>query len=213
MTAIVYIVLTAFLSRGDNYIVESDKPLEDIVVRCHWSTMLRNLHGGTHSVTQRKSLVVKSGEEFSCGLNWVAGLTLSFRSSSGLMHPTHTFAYVTTRDDGVDIRKPVSKIKQLDDQKAKYEAGFWNEEKNPFERYYKSLPSCGFPYKYFDYYDEVNGVDMGYFKEKYHDPIFECHKRRYPILKIYDPYTHSKIPSLSERMDRFWNAKEWNKFK
>lgn len=211
--AVVYIVIAAFFSRGEIFYVESDVPLEDIVVKCDWVTAFRNLHGGTHSVTQRKALVVKSGEKFSCGLNWFAGITLSFRSSNSLMHPTHIFAYVSRREDEVRIMIAKSKLEMLDEQKAKFESGYWSKDKymNPGAEYARSLIGCGFPYQYFDYYREVKKVDREHFKKLYHDSILACYKRTFLIRKNFLRGAEN-YPDADEYIEGMWNHESWSKW-
>lgn len=206
---VTYIVLTAFLSRGETFYIESDEPLEDVVAQCHWSSSaLSGLNTGSHHVTRKKGVIVKSGEKSSCGMNWYAGLTLSFRTYSTSKHPTHKFFYDKQREDGVII-KAKSKLDILDDQKAKFESGYWDKHRNPGAEYLRSLSGCGFPYQYVEYYREVKPIDLVYFKKKYHEDILECHKRRYSIMEKYDPYTFSKIPKLDKRMKLLWENEQW----
>lgn len=186
--AVVYVMLAAFLSRGAPFYVESDEPLEDIVSICHWSSSaFPGLHGGTHHVTRKKGMVVKSGEIASCGMNWFAGLTLSFKTYDTLKHPTHEFFYVREREDGVSVVRAKSKLELLDEKKAKFEAGFWDKYSYPDSRYANSVKGlCWFPYQYFDYYREEKEIVYDYFKEKYYDSILLCYERVVPILKKYD---------------------------
>ncbi|MFK5950991.1 MAG: hypothetical protein QM500_19740 [Methylococcales bacterium] len=208
---ITYMVVTAFLSRGDSYIVESEEPLEDIVVICKWSSELRGLHGGTHSVTKRKGLIVESGEQFSCGFNWFAGLSLSIKSSAYFRHPTHRIDYKKNLTTGVFIYIAKSQLDILDEQKAKFESGYWGKEGGAGKKYYRSLPVCGISDQYLAYYKHVKEPELKRFIELYNDPILQCLKKRYLVMGEHDPYTLSKIVTVEERMRLFWNKKVWGK--
>ena len=207
---IIYMVLTAFLSRGDTYLIESNEPLQDIVIICDWSSSLGTLHGGTHSVTRKKALVVESDKPYNCGINLLAGLSLSFKSSSMAKHPTHTFAYVSTRD-GVIVSKAISKLVILDDLKARFEAGEWDKYRNPGFEYANNLIGCGFGHQYFDYYSEVKEVDVEHFKKLYHEPMLECMKRTFVITKKYRPAASSQLPSAEVWMEKMWVSESWEK--
>jgi len=210
--AVAYIVLAAFFSRGQSFYVVSDQPLEDIVAICHWSSSaFPGLHGGTHHVTRKKGVVVKSGEIGSCGMNWFAGLTLSFRSYDTLKHPTHDFFYVREREDGVSVVKAKSKLELLDEQKAKFEAGFWDKFKWPGPEYARNLVGCGFPPGYLSYYSEVKKVDKEHLKQLYGEPIFECLKRTIPIMKKY-LRGYENYPSAEEYSDGMWHHDSWRKY-
>ncbi|MCK5002416.1 MAG: hypothetical protein KAJ92_06430 [Gammaproteobacteria bacterium] len=212
ITAVAYIVLTAFLSRGDPFYVESDEPLEDIVAICHWSSSaFPGLHGGTHHVTRKKGVVLKSGEIASCGMNWFAGLTLSFKTYDTLKHPTHEFFFDRERDDGVTLVRTKIKLELLDEQKAKFEAGYWDNYMNPGAEYSRNLAGCGFGYKYLEYYKNVKELNVGYFKNLYHKPMLECISRTFSILKKYQPRASKNFSSAEIWMDKMWESDSWKK--
>ena len=183
---------------------EASEPVEDFVVVCGWYSG-GFLHG-SGSRERYKVFIAESGEEVDCGLGFEADNQVQ------VMHPLYT-NMEGTEVNGITVVRTKNKLQILDKQKEKFEAGFWRNESDPLKRYFKSLPGCGFPHQYFDYYNEVKNVDMEYFEKKYNDPIYECHKRQYPIIKVYDPYVYGEMSPLSERMRRFWDAKEWKKFK
>ena len=208
----IYLLVTAALSRGDTNIIESNKPLQDIVVMCDWASALGTLHGGGHSVMQRKALVVESGKPYNCGINWTAGLTLSILSSSMAKHPTHTFAYVNTREDGVIVRKAISKLKILDEQRAKLEAGYWDKHRNPIAEYARSFGLCGFGDRYIEYYSQVNIVNKNYFYNKYNEFLSECNKRIYEEVMKYDSVIAERSFNLENTMQRIWESERWEKY-
>ena len=210
---ITYIVLTAFLSRGVDVHIESDEPLEDIVIACTWSTsFLSGLHGGSHHVTRRTSQLVNSGEQVGCGMNWYAGLDLSFRSIKGLLHPTHRFLDGGMREDGVQIRNAKSKLELLDELKAKFEAGFWDKYRNSSLEYARSFGGCGFGHQYLDYYSEVKQVDKNYFYKKYNAFLLECNQNIYEEVFKHDPDIAERSFNVDKAMSNVWNPKGWIKY-
>ena len=211
--AVVYIVLSAFLSRGAPFYVESDEPLEDIVSICHWSSSaFPGLHGGTHHVTRKKGMVVKSGEIASCGMNWFAGLTLSFKTYDTLKHPTHEFFYDKERDDGVSVVRAKSKLELLNEKKAKFEEGFWDKYRNPKTEYARSFGGCGFGYQYLDYYSEVKQVDKNYFYKKYNGVLLECNQKIYDEVLKYDSVIAERSFNVDKTIKLIWKPEKWRKY-
>jgi len=181
---VVYMVATVLLSHGKTYMVESDKPIEDIVAVCDWVSATRGLHGGTHSVTTIKPHVIKSGEEFSCGFNWMAWLNISFKSSASFMHPTYRIEHKEELESGLKVRIAKSKLDILDEQQTKYETGEWGDNQAYGTRYVNSIQYvCGFPHQYVKYYLKAHGViDVDRFIDSYDLNMFQCVDRVYEVM-------------------------------
>ena len=207
---VVYMIVAAIASRGNTYVVKSEKPLQDIVVVCQWASSLKGLTGGTYSVTTRKPLIVDSGEKFNCGYNWLAGLNLSFKTYAEFMHPTYRIFPVKTSKDGVHIDEVKSNIEILDELKSKFEAS--DKKRSSGLDYARSSAAlCGFPYMYFSYYKKVQKANLEHFKQLYNQPILECKRRAFPLLNKYSPNSYpGKRPAPEQSMESLWNSKWWS---
>lgn len=208
-----YILITTYFLRGESYIIEASEPLKDIVVICHWSSSaFPNLHSGGSHVTKRKGMVVKSGEQFSCGFNWLAGLTLSRPTYNYFRHPTYHFKFVTSREDDVRILKSKNKLQVLDEITAKFNLS----EKNlaSASKYTDSVMGiCGFPRLYIKYYIEVNGeVNVEHFKKSYDADMYMCTTRVYAILKNYHR-GFSQEADARKTINNLWDDLQHGRFR
>jgi len=188
--------------------IETLEPAEDFVVLCEWYRSGIISHGGGRSLSDQKIFITESGKEVDCGLSWIGGEV----SGASILHPLYTNMQGVD-EDGVSVIRPKSKRQILDEQKEKFEAGYWDKNRNPGSRYAEAVGGCGFPYQYLDYYSQVKKVDKQYLKEKYNDIFLECKKRVIPIRNKYLPHTYSgERPTAEKSMENLWNSKGWDKY-
>lgn len=199
---------TGCASFGPTVLIETPEPAEDFVVLCEWykSSMI-NLHGSGRSLSYSKVFITESGKEVDCGMSIFGGV-----AGASILHPLYT--NMQGEDvDGVSVIRPKSKLEIIDEQKAKFEAGFWDKYKNPGFEYANNLVSCGFGHKYLDYYSEAKEVNIGHFKQLYHVPMLKCLSRTFDITKKYRPAASSRLPSAEVWMNKMWESDSWKKYK
>lgn len=122
--------------------------------------------------------------------------------------------------EGVDVIKPITVLKKLDEQKAKFEAGYWDDlpapgwdkDKTPAQRYASSIGGCGLNYQYLDYYNQVKRVDKDYFKNKYNNFLIECNNKAFSEILKNDPTLENKVSGFQKRMELIWNSEKWKKY-
>ena len=110
-----------------------------------------------------------------------------------------------------------TKLDLLDEQKAKFEAGYWDElpapgwdkDKSPAERYARSIGGCGFDHQYFEYYSQVKKVEKIYFKKKYNDFFFKCNKMAYEEALKHDPVVADRSYNVEKTMNAIWSPDVW----
>lgn len=207
------IVLVYFgfnLSKGPKIIIETPKPAEDFLVLCTKSKDYLIGHNASSYSVVDKVFVVKSNELVDCGV-------MFWGDASGVRvsHPVYTGdgGKSNYEKDGVKhIVLNKTQLDYLDEQKAKFEAGYWDKYMSPGSRYAESIGGCGFPHKYFDYYSQVKKVEKEHFRKLYHDVFLECKKRVLPIKNKYLPHTvRVKRPTAEKSMENLWNSKGWEK--
>ena len=206
ITVVLLLILTGCASVGPTVVVETPQPAEDIVVVCTKSKdYLLNIHSTSYAVDYNVG-VVKSGEPFHCGI-----LITGRHSGVSVMHPI----YVGDRSqnyekDGVEhIVLNKTKLQLLDEQKAKFEAGYWDNKSNPGLAYAESQSGCGFDHQYFDYYKQIRKPELSHFKALYNKSMLECFRRSFSITKKYDPQIGRQLPSAEEWMSRIWQSEIW----
>lgn len=206
---VLFLLATGCASVGPTVVVETPQPAEDIVLVCTKSKdYLLNIHSTSYAVDYNVG-VVKSGEPFDCGV-----LITGRHSGVSVMHPI----YVGDRSqnyekDGVEhIVLNKTKLDLLDEQKAKFEAGYWDKFKWPGSEYANSLSGCGFDNQYFEYYSEVKGVDVEHFKGLYNTAMLQCMKRSLAIRKKY-LRGYKNFPTAEEWMNKLWSSDTWSKYK
>ncbi|MDH5572811.1 MAG: hypothetical protein OEY89_13680 [Gammaproteobacteria bacterium] len=190
-------------SFGPTVRIETPEPAEDFVVVCEWIGG-RGIIAGSGSRESHKVFITESGKEVDCGLGF------SSRNNVQVMHPL--YANMQRSDEnGVSVVRPKNKLQILDEQKAKFEAGFWDKHSDPGAEYADSLVGCGFPHQYSDYYNEVKDVDIERFKLLYNKPISECLRLTMPILKKYKMRKYGGFPDAEYYIERMWDSKKWSK--
>ena len=197
------------ISKGPTIIIETPEPTEDFVVLCNKSKNYIISHGaGSYNVIYNVR-VAKSGEKVDCGY-----LFTGEAYSTSVLHPIYTGDgsqnYVKDGIKRIVLNK--TKLQILDEQKAKFEAGEWDNHLNPGAQYARNLTGCGFPNQYFDYYKEDKKVDKEHFKKLYHEPMLECFIRSFAITKEYDPQIGTQLPDAYEWMRRLWASDKWSKY-
>lgn len=207
-----FIILASFLtvtgcaSFGPTVLIETPQPADDFVVVCQWYKMpLLEFHGGS-KLSGEDVYVTPSGETINCGLG--SGESTQVK----VLHPIYANPEIVEHEGVSVYRYTKTKLDILDEQKAKFEVGFWDKHKSPGTKYARSLVGCGFPYQYFDYYSGVKKVDKEYFKALYHEPMLACFKRTYPITKKYDPQIGKQLPKAEEWMKRMWLSDKWSRY-
>lgn len=186
---------------GQTFIMVTAEPAEDFVVLCTKRKRKFLGHTSTHTSKITKVIVTKSGVAQSCGY-FIGGEPGVLR----VMHPTLVGNgkkhYV---QDGVLHRVyDKTKLDVLDEQKAKFEAGYWDKSRNPGGSFLGSRPGCGFPHQYFDYYKQVRDINIDHFKVFYQKSILECLNKSYKETRKHDPYLAKKLPEPSIRINQLW---------
>jgi hypothetical protein len=217
---IIFLMVTGCASFGPTLVIETPEPAEDFVVICEWHkrTWLSGGHGGKQRISYKVN-VVASDEEVDCGMNLTGG-----DGSVDIWHPVYMGAGITAKTkseesdrlemiDGVmHIKMNKTKLDILDEQKAKFEAGYWDRYMNPGAEYARSFTGCSFPHQYFDYYSEAKKVDVAHFKQLYHKPILECFNQTFPIRKQY-LRGYENYPTAEDYINGLWKSDTWSKYK
>ena len=195
------------VSVGPTVRVETPEPAEDFVLVCDWaSTSMFAIHGGAQ-VTKQNIYIVKSGEETPCGLSLTGGFT-----STNVMHPLYSREVIVEEGDITVHRYSGSKLDYLDEQKKKFEAGYWDKYSDPGSVYAKKLVRCGFDSQYLEYYSKTKNLDIDHFKQLYHKHILECLRRTLPISKKYRAGEYGSVPDADEYIINIWEHKDWSKW-
>ncbi len=204
---VIYLGISIKQHKGPSVRVETDAPASDFVVRCTWSSA-GFLHGGGHIIATRIA-VINSNETYDCGYSFWAGVQ-GASSNVGVRHPIYTGQEGKSYNviDGVRVAKLITLLQKIDEHKAKFKRGYWNNYKSPDQHYLKHFPVCGVDPKYFSDYLKVKKIDIDRFKERYHEPWISCLNQRYAVLKEVDPYTYKRIIKPKERMEKMWKASE-----
>lgn len=203
-----FLVVTGCATVGPTLIIEPAEPAEDFVVICSWSTGIGVAHGGGSTIDEDVH-VISSGEELSCGVNPFG------RATSSVYHPIYT-GWNTTIVDGVEIIKPITIMQYIDEQKAKFEAGYWDAHKGNLysvhDLYIKTLISCGVSESYLDDYSKVKKVKREYFKQKYNDVIYRCKQKYYEEKIKHDSSVSGRSIDIKYLMDKQWEPARWSKY-
>jgi len=192
---------------GPTIVIETDEPAEDFLALCKKdkSYLFKIGHTASRYTAVDHVIVTESGKEVDCGL-MVGGSGGSVTT----MHPTLTGDGTQNYEkDGIrHIVYNKTKLDLLDEQKAKFESGYWDKYRNPGRSYLGSRSGCGFPHQYFEYYKEAADIDVQYFKATYHVQILQCMKKAYAETEKHDPYSAKQMGSPEKRMERLWKSIE-----
>jgi len=204
----IYLSVMLLVTKGQSIRIETIPVSEDYVIECSWYSSMFVLHGGRSRVATRFA-VINSNETYNCGYSFLAALTQGHPLVL-YKHPTYTGSEDGSTEvvDGITVVRPITKIQKLDEQKAKFKAGYWDKRRNPGWEYLGSIPGCGFPHQYFDHYKQVRGVDIAHFKAVYQKTILECLAKLYIETKLYDPRLAEKLPEPSVRIEKMWESIE-----
>ena len=207
---IAFLYITGCATVGPTIIIETDEPAEDFVVLCKKTkSYLFNIgHGGRDVVTDHV-IVTESGKEVSCG--FMVGGSDGYVS---VMHPVLVSDRNShyTKDDVRHIIFNKTALDILDEEKAKFEAGYWDKYENPGSKYAHRIAGCGISKFYLDYYSKVKKVDRKYFKEKYNDIILKCQQKYYKEVQKHDPVMAGRISTVEKRMELMWGNEKWRKY-
>ena len=207
MTIVAVILINSgCASDGPIVRIETPEPAEDFVVVCKWvKDGLLNIHGGK-KLSDEKVFVTESSKEVDCGISIWGG-----EGGASVLHPLYTHMQGEDIDE-VSVIRPKTKLEILEEQKLKFNSGYWDEYSNPGFLYSKSLIGCGFGNQYFDYYRKVKEVDVDHFKRLYHEPMLSCYQEKIPILKTYRASAYRDYPDAEEIMRRMWASDKWDKW-
>lgn len=200
---LVFLYLGFNLRVGQTFVIETAEPAEDFVVLCTKRKRKLIGHTSTHTSKITKVIVTKSGVEQSCGY-FIGGEPGVLR----VMHPTligdGKKHYVKA---GVLHRVyDKTKLDVLDEQKAKFEAGYFDKQRNPGWEYLGSRPGCGFPHQYFEYYKQAKKISLNHFIGLYQRSILECLEKSYKETEKYDPKLAKKLPKPDIRVKQLWDS-------
>ena len=214
-----FLYITGCASIGPTIVIETEEPAEDFVVLCEWQSqsLFKGAHGGGTYRSDYKVIVTKSGKEVECGLS-----VGSEKSGLRILHPT----LVGNKEQHYEkegVKHLVynkTKLDILDEQKAKFEAGYWDKlpvagwdkDKTPTQRYARSIGGCGFGYQYLEYYSQAKEVSKQYFHNKYNDFFLKCNKKAYKEIFDKDASLKEQLLGVKDRMNSIWNAEEWRKY-
>ncbi len=182
-----FLLITGCATVGPIIIIETDEPAEDFVVLCKKdkSYLFKVGHTASRYTEVDHVIVAKSGKEVDCGL-MVGGTN----GNVTILHPTLTGSggvknYIK---DGVrHIYYDKTKLDILDEKKAKFDSGYWDEYKWPGSEYATQVQLvCGFPRQYLNYYiQEKDQIDVERFKQEYDEDMYLCIDRVYKVMKKY----------------------------
>ncbi len=206
-----FLYITGCATVGPTIVIETDKPAEDFVVVCQKaeSAFFDIGHGG-RNIVDDKVIVTDSGKEVGCGL-MLGGI----RGSVSVMHPI----YVMNRDksykkDGVEhIVFNKTKLDLLDEQKAKFEAGYWDKFPNPGFKYANNVSGCGISFSYLDIYSKAKIVNKSHFKSLYDKDMRICLAKLVGIYKAYRPKSSNQYTTGDAWADAIWNSDKWSRYK
>ena len=203
---LLFVLLITGCVAGPKIMIETDEPADDFVVVCNWFTNL-SLHG-TGSSTGKDVRVVKSGEVVDCGRSLIS------RGYVSIMHPVYVLRDINPKEkeDGVEVIRPITRLRRLDENKTKFESGYWNDFRKPGSRYLSSFMGCGLGAEYLNNYNKVKKVDSEYFRSKYNASILECLRREYQAIEKYDLDASKQLPSVDERIKLLWAKESWKKY-
>ena len=194
---------------GPTIIIETDEPAEDFVVLCKKTKSYLIGHNASGYDVVDNVIVTESGKEVGCGI-----MLGSSKGNVSILHPV----YLIEREknytkDGVEhIVMNKTKLDILDEQKAKFEAGYWDKYRWPESRYADSVKGiCWFPHQYFDYYREAAPITLEHFKTLYYEPVLQCYRKVVPILKKYDK-SYKNMKQAEEYVKGFWVPGKWEQF-
>ena len=209
----IYLTVMLFVTKGQNVRIETTPTSQDYVIICGWDSNMFVVHGGRRRVATRIA-VIGSDETYSCGYS-VLGALMYAHPNVTYMHPIYTSGEMSSWEevDGVQVIKPITKLKKLDELRAKFEEGYWDKFNNPGSEYSNNMVGCGFPNHYFDYYSKKHRVDTITFKEAYHDAMLKCLERSFSITKKYDPQISKQLPEADEWMRILWKSDNWSKYR
>ena len=222
-TTIIIIIITLMyfgfnLSKGPTLIIKTPEPAEDFLVLCEWysESFFKGGHGSGTYRSDYKVIVTESDKKVSCGWSLSGGSRYAH-----IYHPIYLKSFACNYDlcksdrienDVVIVEIKKTKLDKLDEQKAKFESGFWDKHKWPGAEYANSLkPWCGFGYQYFDYYKKVKRVDYDRFKNMYYSSVLSCYEKLLPELKKYDK-SYKDAPSAEKYIEESWKIDRWENY-
>ena len=154
--------------------IKTDKPQDDFVVICHWSSGFFVLHGGAKKV-KRKVLITTSNSEVDCGWSLFGG-----NLSVTVLHPLYARIRGCDRpamceqpnfryQDGKMIFTPVAFDKYLLSLTSK-------REKDELSDFVRAVVSGHFDFRYYRNYVKVKKPNIKQFKTLYYDQLLNYWK-------------------------------------
>lgn len=189
---VTYLFITAHIFSHDSILIETDEPIDDIVIICLWSSVFESLHGG-YTITKRKSIVTKSGVKASCGIDWLAGVSFSRAVSYNYtLHPTYTISGKRSRYGTINatvMEKATVTFTNLEDEYNKSDQG---SSKFALKHFLEKMKRCGISTRYLENYNKTKSPDYITLKNRYYDDIYECNTK--------NEETHHKHGSSTDLM-------------
>lgn len=204
-----FLYITGCATVGPKIVIETNEPAEDFVVLCYKTKDYLIGHNASGYDVVDSVIVTESGKEIDCGL-----MLGGSGSRVSVLHPVLVAdAKSNYIKDGVEhIVMNKTKLDVLDEQKEKFEAGYWDKDRWPQSRYADSIKGvCWFPNQYFDYYRKIKSIKLEYFKSLYYEPVLQCYKRVVPILRKYDK-SYKNVKEADEYVKGFWESEKWEQF-
>jgi hypothetical protein len=174
------------VSAGMTFRVVTDKPVEDIVVRCVKSVPYLISHNASSKAVVYDTMVVDSNKNFSCGL------VISGKPSRlEVQHPTYVFHEEKKGEEVDKIISMVPATDKLELLERKYLDGYWQKRRDPLEGFIYSVKYvCQFSGDSVKDYLEsyAQGARPGYraLKKKYYVGVKECLEKQEELRHKYN---------------------------
>lgn len=171
---------------GMSFRIVTEKPVEDIVVRCVKSKDYLVAHNASSYAVIYNEMVVNSNQDFSCGP------TISGKPSRlEVYHPTYVFHEEKAGDKVDHIISMVPATEKLQQLERKYLDGYWRKSSVPLNQFITYVDSvCPFyghkARDYLKYYNEDVQPDYKVLKKKYDAGVKACLLSQEELRHKYD---------------------------
>ena len=202
--------ITGCTTAGPKIVIETNEPAEDFVVLCYKTKDYLIGHNASGYAVIDSIFVAESGKEVDCGV-----MLGGSGSSVSVLHPVLSSDGKSnyTKNGVKHLIYNKTQLDLLDEQKAKFEAGYWDKYKNPGFEYANSVSGCGISFSYLDKYSKAKKVDKAHFKSLYDKPMSKCLTRLVNVYKKYRPNSSKQYTTGNEWAEKIWNSEKWSKYK
>ena len=171
LALLITFLISGCASFGPTVLIETSEPAEDFVVLCEWYVdPIFEFHGGG-KLSKQNIYIAKSNEEVNCGVAMGGDALVK------VMHPIYSHANINKKNGVTVYNYTKTKLDILDEQKDKFESGYWDDFKWPGSEYFRSVGgTClgSFDYYYRYYLSAVEHIDFHKFMDTYYLPVLEC---------------------------------------